>query len=444
MPSRLWLAFALLVWLASGCGSPPPTRSNVVLIVADTLRKDHLGAYGHTRPTTPNVDSLAASATRYTRAFSQASWTTPSVAALLTSQYPSRLDILDVPHRLKSDFELLPEVLQANGYVTGGIISHDFLGSEWNFDQGYDEFYEELAQGHYFVSSPQVTDRAIDFIDRHLDQPFFLLVHYFDPHHVYRTHDGFDFATPLDYQGGLRRNMTLRALRERDEDSIEKTDVDYLEALYDSDVAFTDHHIGRLLDHLRQTQLFDSSFLVFTADHGEEFFDHRSFGHALTLYDEVIAVPLIVKYPNQEEPSVSPRLVGLIDVFPTIVDLLDISPSRALSGESLLAEREQAQRPAERTLFSETSRHGLMLRAAIRSQYKLIADLGQQQTMLFDLDADPGEQRNLAGGGEPAEVSLQQDLTKWITSASQTPSHPENVEMQEELLRRLRALGYVE
>ena len=160
MRSGLPLLLALLVSLASvRCDRPTP-QPNVILIVVDTLRKDHLGVYGHTRPTSPNIDTLASSAVRYTRAFSQAPWTTPSVAALLTSLYPSHLDILHLPHRLSHDFELLPEVLQANGYATGAVISHDLLGSTWNFDQGYDEFYEELAQGHEFVSSPDVTDRA--------------------------------------------------------------------------------------------------------------------------------------------------------------------------------------------------------------------------------------------------------------------------------------------
>ena len=440
MRSGLPLLLALLVSLASvRCDRPTP-QPNVILIVVDTLRKDHLGVYGHTRPTSPNIDTLASSAVRYTRAFSQAPWTTPSVAALLTSLYPSHLDILHLPHRLSHDFELLPEVLQANGYATGAVISHDLLGSTWNFDQGYDEFYEELAQGHEFVSSPDVTDRAIDFVDRHSDRPFFLLAHYFDPHHIYQRHEGFDFVAPLNYQGQIPEGVTIRMLRAIDPDDIEEEDIRFLEALYDSDIAFTDHHIGRFLTHLRQRGLFDTALIVFTADHGEEFFDHRSFGHARTLYNELINVPLLVKYPDQREGLVSERSVGTIDVFPTVLDLLDIAPSSSLSGVSLLA---QPQDEDERVIFSETSRLSI-LRAAIRGNNKLIADLKNDETLLFDLNVDPKEHQSLSGSGGGDESTLQEALSEWIASAEESQREPEEIELTEEEERRLRALGYIE
>ena len=433
---------------AVSCTTDPPSRglppgnarSNVILIVVDTLRKDHLGAYGYLRPTSPNIDRLASESMRYTRCFSQAPWTTPSVGALLTSLYPSRLAIRDIPNALDDEFELLPEMLQRSGYVTGGIVSHEFLGSRWNFDQGFDEFHDDLAGSHDSVSSPDVTDRAISFVERRATKPFFLFVHYFDPHHLYLPHEGFRFEDSADYNGPLSPEITPRQLNRLPQDAIGDGEVRYLKALYDSEVAFTDHHLGRLLDDLRKRGLYEDALIVFTSDHGEEFFDHRGFGHTTTLYDELINVPLLIKLPGRTDGSVSHRTVALIDVLPTILEILDLPPPSGLDGRSLLALDSETE---ERTVMSETSR-GEALRAVIQGPMKLIHDLILNRTVLFDLQADPGEQHDLAGSGMEREPLLREALDRWLELEFPGGGRPRRVQLSEEDQKRLRALGYVE
>jgi arylsulfatase A-like enzyme len=441
-------ALLMVAALALGCSgvtevpvqAPAGEQPSVILILVDTLRRDHLGAYGYHRPTSPNIDGLAADAVLFTRCSSQAPWTTPSVASMLTSLPPSGLDIHNVPNGLKDEFLLLPEILQEHGYATGAVVSHDFLGSRWNFDQGFDDFDEDLAQGHAFVSSPQVTDRAIAFVDRHKNEPFFLLAHYFDPHHLYQEHEGFRFTEELDYRGELSSQTPLRRLNRMAAGEIAPPDLEYLVALYDSEIAFTDHHIGRLLSHLRTAGLYERALIVFTADHGEEFLDHGSFGHTTTLYEELIGVPLLVKIPGAEGGRVAGENVGLVDLMPTILDVAGIRPPEGLTGRSLVAGGEE-ERPV--IVFSETSRRE-ELRGAIGPELKLIYDLRRGGEQLFDLKADPLEREDLAGSGPPEAADLAAALEGWLRRYPPGEGQPRMVPLDDSDRDRLRALGYVD
>ena len=182
-----------------GDGDRP--RPNVLLIVVDTLRREELGAYGYPRSTSPNLDRLARAAVRYDQAFSQAAWTTPSISSLLTSRYPSQLGIEGELTKLAEDVVLLPEVLRAEGYVTGGVVSHSFCSQKWNFDQGFDFWDQSSIGGHKAITSPGVTERALEFLDQDREQPFFLWLHYFDPHVAYVEHAAFRFGTREEYDG---------------------------------------------------------------------------------------------------------------------------------------------------------------------------------------------------------------------------------------------------
>ncbi len=166
MKARSRLCDAGAAALLAACGpGVPAKRPNIVLIVVDTLRRDHLGVYGYERPTSPNLDCLAADAVRYDAAQSQAPWTLPSVAALLTGRDVAPLGIVDDENVLDEEFLLLSEVLGERGYVTGGIVSHKFVSAEWGFAQGFDSFDDSEARGHMAVSSPSLTDKAIAFIE---------------------------------------------------------------------------------------------------------------------------------------------------------------------------------------------------------------------------------------------------------------------------------------
>lgn len=448
LPHALPLALLLAATLA-GCGRQAPPRPNLLLIVVDTLRQDHLGCYGYPRPTTPNIDFLAAGSFRYAHAYSQAPWTTPSVGTLLTSRYPSELGITEAPDRLADRFVLLSEALQGAGYATGAVVSHYFLGSKWNFNQGFDLYDESNVLGHARVSSEGVTDTALAFLRERRaadpDQPVFLFVHYFDPHYDYIEHEGHRFSDPA-YRGPVTSGMVYTDLLEILRD-LTPRDVAHLVDLYDSEIAFTDAQIGRLLAGLEELGLFDDTLIVLTSDHGEEFLERHTIGHGQSLYDELIHVPLLVKFPGGEEPGVVEGNVGLIDLYPTLLDYLELPIGHPVSGRSFLGRGPGAE-PARRLLFSETDWG--QYRGVIRERLKLHHHLPSGGYLLFDLAGDPGERDNLtpelAQTGRVADFyDLQEKLQTWMRAMERlAESGAGEVEITPEEREQLKALGYLD
>jgi arylsulfatase A-like enzyme len=281
----------------------------------------------------------------------------------------------------------------------------------------------------------------LTFLDNRTDAPFFLFLHYFDPHDTYLEHPEFPFASDEEYHGPVKGALTSDRLRHLPED-LRPEDIAEVVRHYDSEIAFTDRHIGRVLDRLRDLDLYDDTLIVFTADHGEEFREHGSFRHGHTLHDELINVPLIIKYPDRGGAVVHDT-VALLDVYPTILDLAGISVDHELQGVSLAGLPTGENRSA-RTVFSETSRNGHLLRAAVTRQHKLILDLHTAQIEFYDLDADPGEQNNLDDEDPDGYDSLHESLQAWLNATSVTRRDGARIELTPEEQERLRALGYLE
>ena len=427
-PTPIVLALGLAA-LAAGCGGGVEPHRNVLLIVVDTLRADHLSCYGYPRDTSPNLDRLAAEGWRYEHAVSPAPWTTPSLAAVFTSRYPTMLGIEDVRSVVPDELTLLPEALARHGLTTGAVVSHSFCGSEWGFDQGFDSFDEANVLGPTGISSRGVTDAGIDFLDAHGDEPFFLWLHYFDPHNQYIPHQGFGAPPDPGYRGRVDPRTSFQRLKRMELDPAE---IGVVQRYYDSEIAFTDHHVGRLLDHLEALGLTDRTAVIFTADHGEEFFDHGRLGHAHSLYDELVRVPLILKLPGRAPRTVS-ETVGTLDLFPTVLDILGLPVIDGLYGRSLLE-------GGERTIFTETSRHA-NLRAVVRGKRKLVRDLETGALTLFDLRADPDEQDPLEVG---SDHELARVLEAWMREAEAAAVSSTELELPPELMEELGELGYAE
>lgn len=432
-------AAALLGLLLAACAEPPEApRPNVLLIVVDTLRRDHLGAYGYQRATSAQIDRLAADAVRYDEAQSQAPWTLPSVAAILTGRDVAPLGIVDDVNVLDDSLVLLSEALKQRGYATGAIVSHKFVSADWGFDQGFDHFDDSHAQGHMAVTSPAVTDAAIAFIDAHRDQRFFLFLHYFDPHFAYIEHEGFRFEPETPYEGWITSGTRFRRLMQR-EATLTPADAREMARLYDSEVAFTDHHIGRVLARLRDLKLYDHTLVVLTGDHGEEFLDHGRIGHGKTLYQELVGVPLVVRYPGRP-PGAVERPVALVDLFPTILTLAGGVPGAEVEGSSLLEAPE-----GERFIFASTERQG-GLRAVRSGRFQLIHRLlGGPE--LYDLSLDPSERHNLLAPGAAAPPAapverLSRALQAHEARLARAP-RPEQRELSSEQRRQLEDLGYL-
>ncbi len=454
------LAATLLIYLwpvlaRRPAGETPP---DVVFVVVDTLRTDHLGFAGYLRPTSPNLDRLAAESVTFDNAFAQAPWTSPSVASLLTSRYPATLGYGDSkdPARAGDDALFLAEILAEHGYDTHAVISHTYAGSRLGFDQGLSSLDEDNALGPLHVSSESVTDKAIALLDDDSsDQPFFLFLHYFDPHFSYMLHEGFDFDPEYrgDVASGERYGTLVERARER---TLSERDVEHIRALYDSEIRFTDLHIGRLLQHLRDLDLYDDAVIVFTADHGEAFLDRqdRWIGHGKTLFGELIHVPLLIKLPGagagSRSASAGTRVaapVALVDVVPSLLDVLGLPAPRngRFEGRALpLARPDTLRRLEAEPVFSETMARRRWLQSVVLGQWKLIANRQTGRFRLFDLEADPGERRNLARKDPRTADRLAKTLRAWSARIDTERQEGATPNFSAEEIERLRALGYLQ
>jgi len=450
---------------------PPPVpaaladRPNVILVMVDTLRADHLSCYGGELPT-PALCSLAEDGGTRFLAFSHASWTRPSAATLLTSLLPASHGVMSKPSSLAPDALLLPELMQEAGYSTGGIAANINLAPSFGFDQGYDEYHylapdylagaEEsssklilyqigravwfkvkpgLRFGDFYQDSAVVNEVAFDFLERHRDARFFLFLHYMDPHDPYFRH-------PYDGHGIARvanQHPTPELTAE-------------MHRLYRGEIEYLDANFARLLDELRKLGLYENTLIVLTADHGEEFQEHGGFWHGLTLYDEQVHVPLIVKWAGDgARPQGDPRghLVGLLDVTPTILARAGARIPPTLQGVDLVLGAEQ--RPERnRIVFAEEDHEGNVLRAVRTEEWKLIeANPGNPRGLppqeLFQVSEDPGEQRNLSAerADRVAELLRHADAQEQL-ARSQSLGGAATAELSAAEQEALRLLGYVE
>jgi len=437
-------------WRASG----RTQRPNIVLIVIDTLRADHVGCYGYGRNTTPHIDRLARDAWVFKNAVSSAPWTTPSVASLLTSQYPSELGVREELARINPSFPLLSQILRRNGYTTCGIVTSPTLAASLGFDRGFDEYeeaYDHASTTHDDICSPAVTSKAIEFLRRKHIKPFFLFVHNFDPHYNYILHPEYDFYPA--YTGSLTSGERIRELWKR-LDTLSDDDVRYLTSLHDSEIAFTDEHIGKLLDELVRLGLYENTMVIVTADHGEEFMERGWLGHTVTLYQELIHVPLVVRVPGATAQQIDTS-VGLVDVLPTVLAHANIEAPQGIEGQALSPEGLRAADHHPR--FSETfnnqpraerHREPIALRCVVHRGRKVIFDAMNDRTQCYDLSRDPLEGTDISGAGEPEMTALREKLMQWIDQMDRQYPAPSTTQDAQELftpeqIKMLKSLGYL-
>lgn len=420
-----------------------PARPNVVLIVVDTLRADHMSRIGPPESMTPNLDALASHGWLFRRAISPAPWTMPAVASIMTSQYPRVLGITTTATVVGKRFVTLAEAFREAGYDTAGIVSHTFVSGKLGLGQGFDLYDEECAGGHGHISSPAMTDKALAFVADHKDRAFFLFLHYFDPHYDFIQHDG--HGSVPSYEGNVSSGEAIQSLRLK-AGYLSMEDVAYIRALYGSEVGFTDHHLGRLLNGLKQAGLYDDTIIVFAADHGEEFCERGDdwIGHTRTLYQEVIHVPLIIKPTGTSRGRTSDQFVGLIDVAPTILDLAEVTNPRASRTEGASLRDSVDPDTEARPIFSETRRDDY-LQSVILSGKKLIHRPVPDVYELYDLVADPSESRNLVEDDPETLELLGKILDDWDDYIEKRRSGAvvERPELTNEQERMLQSLGYL-
>jgi arylsulfatase A-like enzyme len=411
---------------------------NVIFLLIDTLRADRLSAYGYERDTSPVIDFLASSGVRFDDVLAQSSWTKASMASLWSSAYPRRVGVRKFPDGLSEDLLLPAEILSAAGMLTGGIFRNGWIASNFGFHQGFEhyvaaktsvtprKFERNNPSAHALTGSDwDVTEGALAFLESNGHERFFLYLHYMDVHQYTYDHDSAKFGSDLS-------------------------------DAYDNAILWTDRNVSILMRALADRDLLSRTLLVIASDHGEAFREHGEEGHGRNLYGEVVRTPLIFILPFRLEPGIVVREpVENVDIWPTVFDLLGLETPAGVDGRSLVPLMEAAAQGVAteiadgRPRFSELDRGwGVKTRKAeplvaiSQGSYRMIDNRAYPGVVeLYDVEADPGEQRNLAAERPEVLAELRKEVDRFV-AAEKLADSPQ-VEVDELRRAQLRALGYV-
>lgn len=449
---RVLLALALAAALAAslaGCAPAPQPLAppNVLFIVIDCLRSDHVGSYGYERPTTPNLDHhVAAAGTVFERAYSQAQWTRPSLVSYLTGLYPSEHGLLEVERdaegritgpALADEAVTIAEQFQAAGYATMMIGEQFQLSKTFNLHQGFD-FYRNRAG-----KASQIGRSALRWFDRlEPERPFFAYLHYLDIHWPYcppkRFRDRFDPGEST--LANCYQWAELRSRIRSGEQQLSPADITRLEARYDEELLSVDASFGTLFPELMRRGLWDETLVIVTSDHGEEFMEHGSIGHQGGLWDVVLSVPLIVKPPAGWPGVPTPRVSEPVELRSIVATLRQAIGAPPGAGGPSLVPYLLGETPEEAPAYAiSESSDEIRVRTATHS---LIVGKGDGSRRLFDRSAEPLERTDLSAERPELVAGLTQVLRRWRDGLE--PVTPADVEVDEETIEGLRALGYID
>ncbi len=440
-------------------------RPNLIFITIDALRWDHLGAYGSTKGLTPNLDAFAKEATVYTKAFASSPWTLTSFGSTLASRPPSEMGMktgaIDSEEWYKrwavwpDDVPLLSERLKAAGYTTGAVITNPFLRPSRGCSRGFDYFRNDSVEvmfGQESERAPRVTKHALQWLRLNRREPFFLWVHYLDPHTPYDAP-----TTPHELRAkypkrwAATRGYWIGPIQNQDEKTKLRFE-EFARSMYAEEVRYMDRWLGDLLKYLRAQDWYDDAMIVVSADHGEELFDHGWFEHGHSMHSEVLGVPLLVKWPRAfKADPVLDQTVGLVDVAPTFLRMAGVKDRKGMVGRIL--PRKKGEPSHE--VYAEGLLYGNEQTALVTDRYKVIyhpwgdAHSDTPWFEVYDIRRDPGEHKNIAD--EKATEGLQarlkqrteraqEDAKEWQAKLAQRQSQ---FRFSKEDERRLRALGYV-
>ena len=467
-----------LLALAFACTAP--ARPSAVLITIDTLRADHLGCYGYGRPTTPHIDALARESLLFERAYTTLPRTTQSVASILTGRYPKSHGARGLFARLPETNRTLAEILKEHGYATAAVVSNTFLRPGQGFEQGFDA-YDNPEERWDADAALAVTAGAVRWLDAGGDRgPFFLWVHYLDPHWRYTPPAPWDrafdpgFEGPFTLYDDLDRNRVTKG-QVIFGDVLTPRQVEHVAALYDGEIAASDAAVGVLLERLARVR--GPLVVILTSDHGESLGDHGyHFAHGEYLYESSLRVPLLVRDPGAV--AAGARATGLaenIDVAPTLLRLLGIDAMQDVEGRPLLLAQQAAGgapprfAPAPGRTFTHAESDFQLIHpenpryyvrgpagrwtSASDGRYKLILipRAGDELVEMYDLEHDPAEAHDLAGDAAIADVRarLLREVKQYSDygagppgpGAGAQPGEPDSITPEERA--RLRSLGYV-
>jgi len=449
-----WLTIAaimtvivMVILLPASCGTRS-RKPDIIVVLLDACRSDHLSCYGYERKTSPFLDSLAAKGTRFAECRAVAPWTAPSVASIFTGLPPHSHGVLrgvaqergiHGQELLDDSFVTLAETMKAAGYATFGVSGNAHVSKETGMAQGFDYF-----TNMWFPQS-SVLHEEIKPLKRKLQsaRPFFLFVHYFNPHSPYVA------AEPWTGQYArhpeMIRQWSGRQMEElRPQIPVMSTNRAILETLvdlYDSDINMVDDYVRRLFAEILPER---KAVVVILSDHGEGFLEHGYLGHAQSLFDEELRVPLIIVPPDGNAGGrVVSEPVSLLDIYPTLAEFAGVKAPAGIRGQSLVGAVSGKSVPGPQQVMAEFDR-GAALRCIVDNRWKLIADgTNVSARMLFNIASDPGETNNMAAA-EPARadnLSLELEALRNATPTFQAPRGAIRLSPEQE--RMMHALGYV-
>lgn len=398
----------LCLLLVCSCGEKPfkpftpPSVDNVVLISIDTLRADHVGAYGYPRKTTPNIDRLAKESIRFSQAFSSTNWTLPAHAGMFSGMMSSGHGAIGLKDAIRPQTQLIAEHLNNAGVTTGAFVSHVYVSEKFGFHRGFETFDYEQHR-----SAAKQTDQAIDWMKQNGASPFFLFLHYFDVHAPYGDVEinPTRFTEDPECYGPKAWADIASAAVEKDWPQFQ-----CFQDLYDGDLAYVDEHLGRLFDHLRTSGLLDRTLVIVTSDHGEMFGEYEAAGHGLTLFDPEIWVPLIMRFPDGAGGGTElADLVSNVQLAPTILEVFGQTPFPT-DLPSLLP-RLRGEASAAEWVGVETQKLDNQMIAVIDPEYKAVMPPPHQ---IYGVNLAP----SLVRRGEPEDRNIwfeQPDIIETMT-----------------------------
>lgn len=391
-------------------------RPNVILIVVDALRPDHLSSNAYSRPTSPFIDWLSRQGVSFENTISQSTWTKTSIPSLLASIYPEAHGVRGVRDVLPNEVILISEVLKDRGYQTCCVQSNAWLKKKFGFDQGYDKFIYDFLQ-----DAAKINARTLEWLDAEEKRPFFLYLHYMDVHNPYIPPAKFDIFGP---------------------DRVDK---------YDGTILHIDTRIKQLFYELEKRGLAKNTWIVITADHGDEFEEHGGIAHSRTLYNEVLKVPLVFFHSGlMKKAKIVKRQVRLIDVAPTLLDLARIPKPESMEGISLKRDviwpfdfqRRDMESYSQVGLNDWAPHKDLIAYTTPISKY--IYDFRKHTEELYSLRTDPKEQINLAASRPDLTKTFREIVTRFReVQRKKRKAIIEKAEIDDELREQLKSLGYL-
>lgn len=446
---RTSIAVAVIATLC-GCADTVPKKPNVVLITIDSLRPDHMSSYGYPRQTSPFLDSLAARGCVFSNCHSVACWTAPSIASLFTSKYPRSHGVLHGYAQareihgqeiLAPSFVTLAEVLKANGYATFGIAGTGHVTEQSGLTQGFDTF-----KGLWFPPCEAVHATALD-LKKQLGKgkPYFLWIHYFTPHAPYYARKPWidQYARHPDYVREFS-NKPVEWLQEQlsrinESPDIRETIID----LYDAEVNFVDGFVKKLFTEVLPD---GNTLTIVTADHGEMLLEHGLMGHAKSLFEEEVRIPLIIVPPGAGKFTATAVAAPVcnLDFYPTILDMVGIPIPAGLQGQSLKPLLDGNAPDSNRALFAEFDRVASPLRSITRGGWKFVGSPDDMKTgMLFDLKSDQGETNDLIAADPEEAARMAQGLQQWMDANKQFEAPKGSIHLTIEQEKILKSVGYL-